>query len=182
MTLIAGDTIGNKRHHFYEIPIPEEFTSDGKCLREIAVALTYTPVVRSTRIKYRATRIDFRLVTAPNPDQVTTMFNKATEKDDYENINEFKKGAVGQTARSKGTVQADLWRFKSFNNRSLLRNNRLFAVITRNDFPWGETLCAEEEEYALVVSLRDRENEEARLYSQSKAQLAARLPARGRIF
>jgi hypothetical protein len=67
-------------HHSYEIPIPSDFTSGGrKRLREIAIALAYTPV-RSTRIKYRASRIDFRLVTAHNLEHVARMFNKATKK------------------------------------------------------------------------------------------------------
>nr|VFJ59291.1 MAG: Subtilase family protein [Candidatus Kentron sp. FW] len=181
VTLIAGGPIANKRHHFYEIPIPEGFTSGGKRLREIAVALAYTPVVRSTRIKYRATRIDFRLVTAPDLERVTTMFNKATEKDDYENIPEFKSGVIGKAARGKGTVQADSWHFKQFNKNAKLRKEKLFVVVTRNDFPWGENLCAEQEAYALVVNLQDRENEEARLYSRIKAQLEARLHARIKI-
>lgn len=181
VTLITGGPIENKRHHFYEIPIPDEFTSRGKRIREIAVALAYTPPVRSTRIKYRATRIDFRLVTAPDLDHVTTMFNKATEKDDYENIPELKTAIIGQQARSKGTVQADFWRFRQFNSNSKLRTHRLFVVVTRNDFPWGESLCDSEEDYALVVSLRDRENEEARLYSRIKAQIEARLPVRVKV-
>nr|VFK78464.1 MAG: Subtilase family protein [Candidatus Kentron sp. SD] len=178
VTLIAGGPIANKRHHFYEIPIPEEFTSCGKRLREIAVALAYTPVVRSTRIKYRATRIDFRLVTAPDLDHVSDMFNKAVEEG--KDIPEFSTNnrIIGQQARSKGTVQADCWRFRQFNKSSRLRSQKLFVVVTRNDFPWGENLCAQEEDYALVVSLRDRQNEEARLYSQIKAQLEARLPMR----
>ena len=87
---------------------------------------------------------------------------------------EFKKGKIGQSKRSKGTVQADFWQFKVFSSRSSLRNNRLFAVVTRNDFPWGESLCNSEEDYALVISLRDRENADARLYSQIKAQIEAR--------
>lgn len=182
VTLIAGDPIGNKRHHFYEIPIPDEFVSGGKRrLREIAVALAYTPPVRSTRVKYRATRIDFRLVTAPDLEHVTTMFNKATEKDDYENIPELKTATIGQQARSKGTVQADFWRFRQFNAKSKLRNQKLFVVVTRNDFPWGENLCDTEEAYSLVVSLRDQENEEARLYSRVKMQLEARLPVRVKV-
>jgi len=181
VTLMAGGPIENKRHHFYEIPVPGEFISRGRRLREIAVALAYTPPVRSTRIKYRATRIDFRLVTAPDLDHITTMFNKATEKDDYENIPELKGATIGQQARSKGTVQADFWRFKQFNSNSKLRNQKLFVVVTRNDFPWGENLCGSEEEYALVVSLRDWENEEARLYSQIKAQIEARLPVRVKV-
>jgi len=182
VTLIAGGLIENKRHHFYEIPVPDEFTVGGKRrLREIAVALAYTPPVRSTRIKYRATRIDFRLVTAPDLDQVTTMFNKATEKDDYENIPELKTATIGQQARSKGTVQADFWRFRQFNTNSKLRSQKLFVVVTRNDFPWGESSCNTDEDYSLVVSLRDQENEEARLYSRIKTQLEARLPVRIKV-
>lgn len=182
VTLIAGGTTVNKRHHFYEIPIPDEFVSGGKRrLREIAVALAYTPPVRSTRVKYRATRIDFRLVTAPDLEHVTTMFNKATEKDDYENIPELKTATIGQQARSKGTVQADFWRFRQFNAKSKLRNQKLFVVVTRNDFPWGENLCDTEEAYSLLVSLRDQENEEARLYSRVKMQLEARLPVRVKV-
>ncbi|MDX8406221.1 MAG: S8 family peptidase [Mariprofundus sp.] len=181
VTLISDGLIENKRHHFYEIPIPDEFTSRGKRIREIAIALAYTPPVRSTRIKYRATRIDFRLVTAPDLVHVTTMFNKATDKDDYENISELKTATIGQQARSKGTVQADSWRFKQFNSNSKLRTQKLFVVVTRNDFPWGESLCDSEEEYALLVSLRDQENEEARLYSRIKAQLEARLPVRVKV-
>lgn len=182
VTLIAGGPIGNKRHHFYEIPIPDEFVSAGKRrLREIAVALAYTPPVRSTRVKYRATRIDFRLVAAPDLEHVTTMFNKTTEKDDYENIPELKTAIIGQQARSKGTVQADFWRFRQFNVKAKLRNQKLFVVVTRSDFPWGENLCSNEEKYSLVVSLRDQENEKARLYSRVKMQLEARLPVRVKI-
>jgi len=182
VTLTAGGPIVNKRHQFYEIPIPDEFVSGGKRrLREIAVALAYTPPVRSTRVKYRATRIDFRLVTAPDLEHVTTMFNKATEKDDYDPIPELKTATIGQQARSKGTVQADLWRFRQFNAKSKLRNQKLFVVVTRNDFPWGENLCDTEEAYSLVVSLRDQENEEARLYSRVKMQLEARLPVRVKV-
>src|SRR5690606_1267646 len=122
VTLITDGKIENKRHHFYEIPVPSDFTSGGKKrLREIAVALAYTPPVRSTRIKYRATRIDFRLVAARDLQHVTMMFNKATIKEDYKNINELAGSIIGQSVRSKGTVQADFWRFKQFTSISKLR-------------------------------------------------------------
>lgn len=145
-------------------------------LREIAVALAYTPPVRSTRIKYRATRIDFRLVAARDLEHVTTMFNKATKKEDYQSILELTGATVGQMARSKGTVQADFWRFKQFREDSALRTNKLFVVVTRNDFPWGESLCDTEESYSLLVSLRDKDNLFAQLYTQIKARLDARVP------
>ena len=177
VTLIAEGKIENKRHHFYEIPLPQDFTSGGrKRLREIAVALAYTPPIRSTRIKYRATRIDFRLVVARDLEHVSTMFNKATKKEDYKNIQELPGATIGWGARSKGTVQADFWRFKQFQRDSPLRRMKLFVVITRNDFPWGEDLCNSEEDYSLLVSLRDKENPRAQLYTQIKTQLTARVP------
>lgn len=177
VTLITDGKIENKRHHFYEIPVPPEFTSGGKKrLREIAIALAYTPPVRSTRIKYRATRIDFRLVAARDLEHVTTMFNKATQKEDYQSIKELAGASIGQVARSKGTVQADFWRLKQFQKDSPLRTQKLFVVVTRNDFPWGENLCDSEESYSLLVSLRDKENLLAQLYTQIKARLDARVP------
>lgn len=179
VTLITDGKIENKRHHFYEIPVPPEFTSGGKKrLREIAVALAYTPPVRSTRIKYRATRIDFRLVAARDLEHVTTMFNKATRKEDYQSIKELDGATIGQTARSKGTVQSDYWHFKQFTTASKLRTHKIFVVVTRNDFPWGENLCDNEESYSLLVSLRDKDNLRAQLYTQIKARLEARLPIR----
>ncbi|XUO87853.1 S8 family peptidase [Halomonas sp. KM072] len=182
VTLITESRIENKRHHFYEIPVPPDFTSGGKKrLREIAVALAYAPPVRSTRIKYRATRIDFKLVAARDLEHVTTMFNKATKKDDYQSIKELAGATIGQTARSKGTVQADSWKFFQFNSNSALRNKKLFVVVTRNDFPWGESLCDSEESYSLLVSLRDKQNLSAQLYTQIKARLDARVPVRIRV-
>ena len=182
VTLKVEGIIANKMHHFYEIPIPSEFASGGKRRpREIAAALAYTPPVRSTRMNYRATRIEFRLVASPDLDHVIKMFNKATLKSDYKSIPELTSGRLhGLEARSKGTVQADFWRFVQVNADSKLRNQKLFVVVTRNDFPWGEHLCNFEENYSLLVSLRDRENENAQLYTQIKAQLETKLRLRAR--
>jgi len=181
VTLKAEGAIENRKHHFYEIPVPPEFVNGSRRRsREIAAALAYTPPVRSTRMKYRATRIDFSVVLGPDLEHVTTMFNKATQDDDYERIPEFKTGPIGKQARSKGTNQADFWRFVQFKADSRLRNQKLFVVVTRNDFPWGESLCDFEENYSLLVSLRDRENENAQLYTQIKAQLETRLRLRAR--
>jgi len=178
VTLAAQDGIPNKSHHFYEIPIPEEFISQGRRPREISVALAYAPYVRSTRIAYKATRIDFRVVAAPDLNKVVTMFNKATEKDDYENIAELNAPDVSGRQRGKGTAQAATWRLKQFNAKAKLRTNRLFVVVTRNDHPWGEARTSTEEAYALVVCLRDRENAQARLYTVLQARLRPRARVR----
>jgi hypothetical protein len=52
------------------------------------------------------------------------------------------------------------------------------VVITRIDEGWGRDLTLTEEPYALVVVLRDRENVEARLYTQIQARLRARIQPR----
>lgn len=178
VTLVARAGIPNKSHHFYEIPVPDEFVSHGRRLREIRVSLAHTPYVRSTRIAYKASRIDFRVVAAPDLNKVVTMFNKATEKDDYENIAELKTPDVSGRQRGKGTAQAATWRYDQFTDRSVLRNNKLFVVVTRNDHPWGEARSATEEAYALVVCLSDRQNAQARLYSVLQARLQQRARVR----
>jgi len=178
VTLIAEDTLRDKRHHFYEVPVPDDFTTSGRRERELTVALAYMPPVRSTRIDYKASRIEFRLVTATDLDQVTQMFNRATPKDEYKSIPELSGATLGSTIRSKGTVQNATWRFRQFNARSKLRNQRLFVVVTRNDQPWGGELTNIEEPYALAVCFRDRENERARLFTQLRNRLQERVRAR----
>jgi hypothetical protein len=178
VSVIAEAQIANKRHHFYEVPLPEDFLSTGRRQRDLTVALAYTPYVRSTRIDYKASRIDFKVVTAIDLDYVSTMFNKATTKEAYQRIPELLGRGIGGQQRGKGTVQSATWRFRQFNSKSVLRQKRLFVVVTRNDFPWGENHSSAEEHYALVVALRDPENEEARLYTQIRARLQARARAR----
>ncbi len=178
VTLIAEDVLEDKRHHFYEVPVPDDFTTSGRRKRELTVALAYLPPVRSTRIDYKASRIEFRLVTATDLDQVAQMFNKATPKDNYKSIPELSGASLGSTIRSKGTVQNATWCFRQMNARSKLRNQRLFVVVTRNDQPWGEELTNTEESYVLAVCFRDRENESARLFTQLRNRLQERVRAR----
>lgn len=180
VTLIAETSIANKKHHFYELPVPDDFVSKGRRGREISVALAYTPYVRSTRIDYRATRLSFKLVAAENISEVLTIFNQATDKETYDEIKDIGKeiGAsnrdITSTLRNKGTVQSATWLFKLFNSRATLKNKKLFIVVTRHDFPWGEAHSATEEKYALVAAFRDRDNEEAKLYTQIRTRLQAR--------
>lgn len=178
VTLITEDTLRDKRHHFYEIPVPDDFVTSGQRDRELTVALSYLPPVRSTRIDYKASRIVFRLVTGPDLDQVSRMFDRGTPDEQYESIPELPNASVKSTARSKGTVQSATWRFRQFNARSKLRNQRLFVVVTRNDQPWGVDLTGTEEPYALVVCFRDRENQNARLFTQLRNRLQERVRAR----
>jgi hypothetical protein len=168
VTLVADERIENKRHHFFEVIIPEDFLSSGGRTREISVGFAYTAPVRSTRVHYRATRLDYRLIFASDLDHAVRMFNKKTDAADHENIPEHDGANVKLKQRSKGTAQAATWQFKQINKNSKLKNEKMFIVVTRNDYPWGEAITATAEPYALVVCLRDRENEQAKLYSQIK--------------
>ena len=60
VTLWAEESIENRHHHFYEVPVPNEFWSQGRRAREITVAVAYRPPVRTTRIDYRAVAISFK--------------------------------------------------------------------------------------------------------------------------
>lgn len=169
VTLIAEERLLNNHHHFYEIPVPISFYKPGRRQRRITVALAYCPLVRTTRIEYKASKIEFRLVEALSLDAVTATFNAATARNDFPNIPELNvKHSHSLTQRSKGTVQRSTWIIKQ------PRNKQLFLVVTRKDPAWGEGLAFEEEPYAVVIRLSDRENEHARLYTEIRTQLQAR--------
>ncbi len=176
--LIAESALINKHHHFFEVPIPESFYNSGKNRRrrEITVALAHCPPVRTTRLDYKASRFQFRLVEAATLDEAVDAFDKATVED-VESIKELNcnKTTYGSRKRAYGTVQASTWAIKQS------RTSGLFVVVTRNDPAWGEPFTLEEEPYALVIRVSDRENEEAKLYTEIRSQLQARERARVRI-
>lgn len=113
VTLWAEGRIQNRRHHFYEVPIPREFWEGGRRERKLTVALAYRPPVRTTRIEYRAVGITFRLVQAASTAEVAATFNAATDRDSHPNIPERARGRdVTAQQRGRGTLQASTWTFK----------------------------------------------------------------------
>ena len=112
VTLWATETIPNRSHHFFEVPIPDEFWAGGGRVRELTVALAYRPPVRTTRVDYRASRMGFKLVQAASLDDVTGWFNAAVDAEGLDSIPERTGGrGLTETIRSRGTVQASTWRF-----------------------------------------------------------------------
>jgi hypothetical protein len=178
VTLIADDAIPDRHHHFYEVPLPESFIDGRSRTREVSVALAHSPAVRTTRITYKSCEMEFRLVWADDLARVTRMFNAATSRDQYQRLPEANGARVGARNRGAGTVQADCWTMSRMTARR--RAQKLFVVVTRIDENWGGELNLIEESYALAVTLRDRENAEARLYTQLQARLRVRVQARAR--
>ncbi len=179
VTLVSTEALPDRCHHFYEVPLPAEFFAGRSRVREITVALAHSPVVRTTRIGYKSCELEFRLVWADDLAHVTRTFNAATSKEDYQRIPEASGARIGTRNRGAGTVQADTWTLKRITSQR--REQRLFVVVTRIDEAWGRELTLTEEPYTLVVVLRDRENAEARLYTQIQMRLRARIQARLRV-
>lgn len=172
VTLLAEELIGNDQHHFFELPLPDSFWANGRRSREIAVALAYSPEVRTTRLDYRRAKLWFNLVVAANLDEVTQAFRRNRE----EGIGEHGNGRwLPNDARKNGTLQVSRWTFR----QAPSRGDHVFVVVTRQDSAWSqEEHRAEDEPYALAVVLADRTN--AQLYAQVRAALQARAQARAR--
>lgn len=178
VTLIAGDSIPDRCHHFYEVPLPAEFLEGSQRTREITVALAHSPAVRTTRISYKSCEMEFRIVWAGDLNDVSRMFNAATAPEDYKRIPEATGARIGSRNRGAGTLQADTWLIRRVSGQR--KTQKLFVVVTRIDKAWGRDITLTEEPYALAVVLRDRENAEARLYTQIQNRLRVRIQARVR--
>ena len=180
VTLWAEEAIENRRHHFFEIPIPEEFWSSGKRRREITVTLAYRPAVRTTRVDYRAAVINYQFVQADSLEDVVRSFDAAIDREAADRIKERTSGRRNSaTARSRGTVQSSTWVFNQASH--IMRNCSWFVVVTRNDPKWGENLSLEREPYALTVKLDDSLAHQLRLTSRLFAQVEARIRERVRV-
>lgn len=179
VTMYAEDRIADRRHHFYEIPIPEDLFSRGRRDREVTVALAHVPPTRTTRVDYKASRMSFKLVDGESLENVANAFNADTSRDDFPGIPELATRDISEQDRARSTVQRATFTFRSITSQR--RNRKLFVVVTRMDSNWAAGLVNEEEPYALVVCMRDRENETAMLYQQIAALLRARARQRARV-
>ena len=170
VSLICEEQIGNDRCQFYAVPIPDEFWEGGRRTREVTVALAYSPVVRTTRLDYRMTKLKFSLVVANNLDEVAAAFQRNRDEGMSERGNN--RWLSGE-ARQAGTLQVSRWTFRQ------RPRGQLFIVVTRQDAPWS-TVNDDLEHYALCVSIADRANVQSRLYAQIQALLRARVEQRAR--
>jgi hypothetical protein len=118
LTFIAEDKIEDKKHHFYEIPIPEDFYSGANRSREITVALAHSPTIKTTRFNYKATEISFRLIESPDLETAIKHFNATTKSQTYPTIPEINlQHSRSSSIRSKGTVQSCTWKLKKITEK-----------------------------------------------------------------
>jgi len=177
VVLMAEAAIENNSHQFYELPLPEEFLRSKRATRHITVTLAYCPPVKTTRMEYLATKISYRLVKGDSLDDVQRHFNQKLKKEE-ESIPDASapNRTITCQERERGTVQSSIWTLKQLSPKQ-----KWFVVVTRQDKEWGRALCLDEESYALVASVSDHENLEARLYAQIQARIREQLQARVRL-
>ncbi len=170
VTLICEEQIGNDSCQFYAVPIPDEFWDGGRRTRELTIALAYSPVVRTTRLDYRMTKLKFSLVLANDLEEVSAAFQHNRDEGMPEHgTNRSLPGKV----RQAGTLQVARWTFRQ------RPRGQLYVVVTRQDATWSD-VDEGLEPYALCVSIADRANVQSRLYAQVQALLRARVEQRAR--
>lgn len=113
-------------------------------------------------------------------DEVQKHFHKSLQKDKdklSDTVTSKANRTISSELRNKGTVQCSTWNFKK-----LSPDFKWFVVVTRQDAAgWGSALSAELENYALVVTVTDRENENAQLYTQISQRIQQQIRARAKM-
>ena len=169
VTLVTEEAIEVDRHHFFHVPVPENWWRGRRRSRLVRIGLAYTPEIRTTRLDYRATRIRFSFVNADTLDEVTAAFRRNRE----DGMGERQSNRwINSEQRNGGTLQVSQWRFAR-----RLKRSGIFVVVTRQDAPWSP-VSDRPESYALSVVLDDRESVEANLYAEVRAVLQARARVR----
>jgi hypothetical protein len=169
VTLIREDRLGENQHHFYRVPLPEDFfRPPGRRARSITVALAHSPQVRRTRLEYRTSSFRFRVVRSESLDEVIKIFRRTPLAEQEDLIPEVGRFRPTGQKRSKGTVQAATWEVKQVDSR--WKDQDLYVIITRAVPPWAQGLSTEEP-YALAVVIEDRSTEQVRYYTQLAQRL-----------
>ncbi|MBZ0115888.1 MAG: S8 family peptidase, partial [Sandaracinaceae bacterium] len=174
VTLVAEDRLGVNESHFFEIPLPEDFTkAPVRRTRRIRIALAHTPIVRPSRADYRASRFTFRVVRAESIEVVRKTFRRGSDEDNLGESGFWPSSSI----REAGTVQAATWTIRQTDRR--WTRKRPFLVVSRIVPDWGKNLL-DSEPYAVVAAIEDRSEAEVRLYSQLRARLRTRARVRVR--
>ncbi|MEO6676802.1 MAG: hypothetical protein ABIO21_05440 [Pseudomonas sp.] len=165
VVLMSEETIENDGCQFFELPLPEDYLRSARGTRELSITLAYSPVVRTTRIEYLATQIYYRLVTGTSLEEVQKHFSQEIKKT-TEVLKEARDANrdISAQMRNHGTVQSSSWTFKQGKP-----GEKWFVVVVRQDRDWNPS-AAEKEQYSLVVTVADRDNERAQLYTQSRIE------------
>lgn len=174
VVLVCEEAIEKDTCQFYELPLPASYLRTAKGTRELSISLAFSPAVRTTRMEYLATQISYRLVKGDSLETVQKSFNHKTQADaESRNDDATSNREITAQLRSRGTVQSSRWTFKK-----RTPDEKWFVVVIRQDRDWDHPDVADKETYALVVTVADRDNENAQLYAEIQAIIALQVQAR----
>jgi hypothetical protein len=174
VVLMCEEAIEKDSCQFFELPLPASYLRGARAVRELSVTLAYSPAVRTTRLDYLATQISYRLVKGKSLDEVQASFNKDTQEEaDARNDDACSNRDISAQQRSRGTVQSSKWTFKQRDPKE-----KWFVVVIRQDREWNHQDVLDQEPYALVVTVADRDNEQAQLYTEIQTIIELQVQAR----
>ncbi len=176
VTLLREETIGENETHFYEIPFPADFF-DGKPRRRrrVRVVVAHTPMTRATRFEYRASRLKLRIPRSADQDKVIGAYRKTSKDEREDRIPEPASIWPAPTARGAGTVQVATWEIGEVGRR--WGKQPRFIVVERIVPSWAEGRV-ENEPYAIVLVIEERERADVRYYAQIRARVEQRARVR----
>lgn len=177
VTMFAEDEIGADEHHFYEVPLPEDFYSPpARRVRTISVGLAHFPRVRRTRIDYKESALSFRVVRARDVNVVAQAYRRLKKGEKEPSIKEA-GFSPSPNYRSGGTVQAAIRTHRQMNKG--FEDMPYFVVVTNSVPNWVSN--PQNEKYSLVVGLEDRSEQVVQLYAQVRQLLRARARVRAQV-
>lgn len=177
VTLFSEESLPEEQHHFYEIPLPDDFFgTPARRERQITVALAHCPPVRRTRIEYKQTSLTFRVVRAGSLAEVAQAYRRLRADETEPSIPES-DFFPSPNMRAPATAQRATRIHRQINEG--FRTRPYFVVVTNKRAPWSPPTTPEP--YALVVVIEDRSANQVQLYTQISAQLRGRVRGRAQV-
>lgn len=163
----------------HPVPVPDEFRSGAKRDRMITVSLAFDPPVRRQRREYLAGTMKFEVYRDIDPDELAAILQRQDPDDPSDPIKDRRKLGFqpGVNTFTHSTLQLRGWVGKqSFPNDS----DTFYIAVTHKAQTWARNNPEyEQQDYALAVTLEDRELATANLHQILRQKL--RVPTRVRL-
>lgn len=171
--LLSEGRIRLDQVHFYEVPVPTSFRRSGGVI-SLAVALTFDPPVRVTRLDYLASKMGFQVYYGPSVEEVRAAYVRAESDEQMQDdvaqspteLGAFKLPLhPADRDRSRGANQLGRYQRRTRISEEAPEN---FVVAVRNLNRWD--LEGEEQPYSLAVLL-ERDELHPEIYAELRAEL-----------
>jgi subtilisin family serine protease len=174
VVMLHEGTIATNTAVIHPIPIPEEFAR-GKADRTIRIAIAHDPPVRRQRREYTGAHLGLDLYRALSADDVEDIARKQIRGRVREKPRNrtLKTLAPGVQTCGASTLQVRTWDAPSANSFKIDDGDVYYLVVKHYVEAWATKLDEpyDEQAYALVVEIEDRERSTIDLYATLQAQI-----------